>query len=127
MGRSINLRNHPVFNLWYTSFVCLFLLNQWLIYNDKTHWLLTSYLDDFLVLLIILPFTLWIMRWFLQKPKFLLDKEMILTAFLLVSLVFEAFLPTISKQYTRDYFDLVCYATSALGYYVYQQFYINKC
>ena len=126
MGSSVKQNKHPLLNSWFALFVFLFLINQWLINIKISHWFLFSYFDDLLVLLIILPLALWLMRWLLQKPNFFLEKGMILTAFIMISLVFEVFLPAISEKHTRDFFDILCYGLSGIGFYVYQQNILKK-
>lgn len=108
----------PVFNWIYFLLVILFLTNQLLEHLYLSHWIFRSYLDDLLVLPIILPITQVLLRLIYNKPSFKLDIPMIITAFLFVSIVFEIILPKFSTSYTSDYLDIVFYGIGGVIYWI---------
>lgn len=80
-----------------------------------------SYLDDLLVLPIILPFTLSLLRLIFRNEKLLLGLPLIITAIIMFTIVFELILPLYSNEYTRDYFDLLFYSLGGLMYWFYER------
>jgi len=97
----------------------LFSVNQFLIFSGVKHWFLTGYLDDLVLLPVILPLITVLLRLLADSPKLELDVGMVITAFILFSVVFEFVLPHFNKQYTADYFDVLCYG---IGGWIYITF-----
>ncbi|HSJ69683.1 MAG TPA: hypothetical protein VK921_18520 [Anditalea sp.] len=101
-------------------FSCLvFWINQYLeriqeIYIPYVH----AYLDDLLAMPVVLGITLQAFRWFHPlKDKFIFTKTHIILAVVYFSLIFEVILPMKSEIYTRDWWDVLCYALGALAFY----------
>lgn len=80
-----------------------------------------SYLDDLLVLPIILPFTLSLIRLIYRNKNLLLGLPLIINAIIMFTIVFELILPLYSNEYTRDYFDLLFYSLGGLMYWFYER------
>lgn len=80
-----------------------------------------SYLDDLLVLPIILPFTLSLLRLIYRNKNLLLGSSLIINAIIMFTIVFELILPHYSSEYTRDYFDLLFYSLGGLMYWLYER------
>ena len=49
------------------------------------------------------------------------DAPKIIAVWIVVSIVYEAILPSISEKFTRDLFDVIAYAAGAGGYYLYRK------
>lgn len=102
----------------------LFWINQYLekvlqIFIPFVH----SYLDDLLLMPVVLGLTLQIYRWIHPlKEKFSFTKIQIVVAVAYFSALFEGILPLWSNLYTRDLLDVVFYSIGAIIFY----FLINK-
>jgi len=107
------------------AFSCLlFWVNQYIervqgIYIPYVH----AYLDDLLAMPVVLGITLQAFRWFHPlKEKFVFSKTHVIIAVVYFSLIFEVILPMKSDTYTRDWWDVLCYAIGAVAFY----YWINK-
>ena len=76
-----------------------------------------NYYTDILCLAIILTSVLFVLRISRNAPKLVLNKSMILFAWLYVSVLFEFILPAYSEKYTQDYLDIAMYSIGAFLYY----------
>ncbi len=110
---------HPLFVIA----VLLFLLNQWLEHQGIYVPLLFSYLDDLLVMPIVLTLTLLFQRYVTFKdPGYTFSTWHVLVAIVYFSLIFEVVLPRYSSRYTADPLDVLAYAAGgALFYYFINQ------
>jgi hypothetical protein len=115
MDRSIDFIK-PLLSKCFWIPASLFILNQILEKLNWSHWWLRSYLDDILVLLVILPVIEVLMRLVTRNRFFKLDLPMVITAFLMLVVIFEWMLPNLSNRYTSDLWDVLCYA---IGMFVY--------
>lgn len=111
----------PVYHILYGILVLLFGIHKLLEYLNWSHWFMRSYLDDLLVLPIILPFTLSLLRLIFRNEKLLLGLPLIITAIIMFTIVFELILPFYSSEYTRDYFDLLFYSLGGVMYWLYER------
>lgn len=76
---------------------------------------LPSYFEDLLALPILLGISLFLMRLLAFKLEtFRLSIIQIVFTFLLVSVVFEIYLPSRSGAYIRDFYDIICYAVGTI-------------
>lgn len=76
---------------------------------------LPSYFEDLLALPILLGISLFLMRLLpFQVKSITLSKIQIGFTLLLVSAVFEFYLPSQSAAYIRDYYDLICYSVGTV-------------
>jgi hypothetical protein len=102
----------------------LFWINQYLervqgLYIPYVH----AYLDDLLAMPVVLGITLQAFRWFHPlKGQFVFTRTHIIIAVIYFSLIFEVILPMKSATYTRDWWDILCYAIGAVAFY----YWINK-
>lgn len=78
--------------------------------------LFTSYLDDFLLMPVILPICTALIRFLFRQPDFRLPIFYILSAIVAVVIVFEGILPAYSSVYTRDGWDVLMYSIGAAFY-----------
>lgn len=111
----------PIYNKVYGLFLLLFGIHQLLENLKWSHWIIRSYFDDLLVLPIILPFTLTLLRILFKNAKLVLELPLIITAAIMLTIVFEFILPNYSNEYTRDYFDLLFYSLGGLMYWLYER------
>lgn len=102
----------------------IFWINQYIeriqgLYIPYVH----AYLDDLLAMPVVLGITLQAFRWFHPlKERFIFSKTHVIIAVFYFSLIFEVILPMKSSTYTRDWWDVLCYAIGAAAFY----FWINK-
>jgi hypothetical protein len=85
--------------------------------NIQLGWI-DNYLDSFLAMPVIL--TLWLAerRWlFKQGSSYLLPLLHVVMATLYISLVSEMVFPLLSRRFTADWRDVVCYAVGSILFY----------
>lgn len=82
--------------------------------------ILTSYVNDFLSLPIVLTLLLVILRKFKNNSEYMLSYTMIFFAFLYQTTIFEFILPNISERYTYDVWDIVAYAVGGVFFLLIQ-------
>ncbi|KAA3611375.1 MAG: hypothetical protein DWQ05_20610 [Calditrichaeota bacterium] len=84
---------------------------------------LSSYLDDFLCLPLLLAGILYVQQRFVFKEQtYYLPIKQVIFSVLFIALVFEGILPWISQNHTRDLFDIIAYAGGAVLFH----FFINR-
>ena len=116
----IGLFKHPMFII--TSMA--FWINQYLeksleIFLPLYH----SYGDDLMAMPVVFGVCLQIMRWIHpMKTELTFTKKQLLIGLIYFSIVFELILPKLSKAYTADPLDLLCYM---IGTWVFHKF-MNK-
>ena len=110
----------PVLSPYFSVFTGLFLLNQLLEYLNSSFYLARAYLDDLLVVPIVLAVALSLLKWIYKNKNLTLDLSMVFTFFILISLLFEFILPRYSTAYTSDYLDVVCYAFGSVFFWFFQ-------
>ena len=115
----------PIYNWWYSIILSLFFLHQYLEYNEWSNRLMRSYFDDLLVLPIILPFTLVLIRLIFRNAQLKLGITLVVTALIMITLVFEFILPNYAEKYTKDYLDIIAYTIGGIIYIIYERIAIN--
>jgi len=116
MGGSISLLTRAKLNT-FLFFAFVFAANYLAQYFDVSNNFSRSYLDDLLALPVILYLTQLVLRMLYRFKDFKLDKTMIISGFLLVSITFEFVLPNYYNCHTKDYYDILCYAFGAIIFY----------
>lgn len=96
-------------NGWFLIFICLYLLHQWAAANGYSTSLLRFYFGDLLAMPIFLHLITISVRFLLNKPSFKADWVMLISLWLIVSIVFEGILPQYYDRYTQDYMDVLVY------------------
>jgi hypothetical protein len=76
-----------------------------------------SYLDDLVVMPIILTVALVLIRVLFQKPNFEFPKSYLFVAFVYFSIYFEWWIPQVNNAFTSDWMDIVCYGIGTLVYF----------
>lgn len=112
---------HPIRSLVYLFFCLLFLGNQFIEAQQWSTPFLRGYLDDILVIPIVLPFVLGLMRFVFEREVNYFSPFLIAVTVLLFAIVFEFVLPNFSSTYTADILDVACYAAGGLIFWQYQK------
>jgi hypothetical protein len=103
--------------------VLLFLTNQWLEHIGIFIPLLFSYLDDLLVMPIVLTLTLLFQRMVtFRNPAYTYSAWHVVVAVAYFALMFELVLPRYLARYTSDPIDVLAYAVGGALFY----FFINQ-
>ncbi len=110
----------PIFSIYFSIAILLFVISQLLQYFNSAPLFVSSYLDDIVVIPIILPIVQVLLRIIQKNQHYQLDFGMVLTTVLLLTIVFEIILPRYSTRYTSDYWDVFCYSLGALFYWKFQ-------
>lgn len=105
--------SHPLFIIVFSAYVSYYFLK---ILNIRMPEIITNYLADLLSLFIVNTVILWILRIIKSNKKIELKPEMVIASFLMFSVFFEFYLPSINNYYYLDYLDVLCYLTSALSF-----------
>lgn len=95
----------------------LFSTNQLVLLSEIQHPFLSGYVDDILVIPIVLSLVTILIRFFTKNPSFRVDLGMLITSVVLFSIAFEWLLPRFSDKYTADPIDVLCYCVGAIVYY----------
>lgn len=119
MGFSINYIR-PFSSLVFIVSALLFSIHQILIFTDNSFVILDSYLDDLVVMPIVLTGATVILRVATRNANFNVDVGMIVLAFFMFTVIFEFILPRFSTEYTSDYLDILCYGIGAVLYYFFR-------
>lgn len=101
-----NRRLHILLVLWF-----IFIMNQLLVYRGISIPFLQSYLDDLLVMPIVLGTYLIIMQ--IWKPTFRVPLPWTLSTLFIFIILFECILPQLSNRYTADWKDGIMYCISS--------------
>lgn len=112
MFKSINLYFFIPLFLWFTHQI--FVLNQ-----INIEWL-DCYLDDFVILPILLGISLIIQQNFITNYSFIFHLKTIVFCILYFGLAFEVIIPIFNQHYTSDWKDCVAYAIGGLYFYFFQ-------
>ena len=113
----------------YLFFSCLllFLINQGLVlFEVQRPEFMSSYLNDLLVMPIILTVCLFATRFIHSDHSIRLSLFSAFSLAALYSLYFEGYLPGKSARYTADGLDVALYFLGALIFYVFQNFGFGK-
>ena len=111
------LKNLPA-KPFFFCFSILFLLHQFTqkIANVSIPFA-DNYLDNLLAMPILLSCLLAERRWFLKQETYVFSLLEVSTMVLVMSFIFEGLFPYWSKDFTRDYWDVVAYIMGGLFFY----------
>ncbi len=112
----------------FQAFLVFFIF--WLIFHLSKNWIvfpifLSSYFDDFLVVPMVLTFSLFLQQTWVN-PLFVYSKFFILSVILYFGFLFEIILPRFISAYTSDKYDLIAYFIGGIVFYILQIFFIKK-
>ena len=112
----------------FQAFLVFFIF--WLIFHISKNWIifpifLNSYFDDFLVLPMVLTFSLFLQqKW--VNPLFVYSKFFILSVVMYFGILFEIILPKFIPAYTSDIYDLIAYFIGGIIFHIIQNIFIKK-
>ncbi len=112
----------------FQAFLVFFI--SWLIFHLPKNWIsfpifLNSYFDDFLVVPIVLTFSLFLQQTWVN-PLFVYSKFFILSVVMYFGILFEIILPKFIPAYTSDIYDLIAYLIGGIIFYFLQNIFIKK-
>lgn len=97
----------------------LFIIHLVLLYANIHLRIIDNYLDDILLLPIVLGIALFIQRkWIAKSNQFVFGKIIIVAAWLYFCIMFEAVIPPFNTSFTADWLDCIAYGLGALYFYV---------
>ena len=83
--------------------------------------IINSYLNDFLIIPIVLFISLQVLKWSKNNKKYKLPLSIILYICFLYSLLFEFIFPKYLARYTKDFVDVFLYFASGFIFYFLQK------
>lgn len=84
------------------------------------------YLNDFLIIPIVLSVSLWVLRWSKNDKNYVIPIWIILYMCALYAILYEFILPKTYLRYTADFIDVVLYFVSGVIFYNLQKKTVNK-
>lgn len=79
------------------------------------------YLNDFLIIPIVLYCCLIVLKWSRNDPNYKLSLPIILYLCVLYSVLFEFVFPKFMARYTKDFIDIILYFTGGITFYILQK------
>lgn len=79
------------------------------------------YLNDFLIIPIVLTISLYILRWSKNNKNYHIPLSIVLYSCFMYSFLFECFLPKFHLRYTSDFIDVILYFASGIIFYILQK------
>jgi len=83
--------------------------------------IINNYVNDFLIIPIILFISLHLLKWSKNSKNYTLPLALILYLCLLYSILFEFILPNYLARYTKDYIDIIAYFAGGFVFYFLQK------
>ncbi len=112
---------HPIKNIFFVGFSTIYLIIQ---STRKLGFyipeVLNSYVTDYLFIPLLLMFSLWLTRVVKRDVTIKLTLPMIVISVILISFIFEYYLPQTSLLYTADKIDVLMYLLGGVSYYYIQ-------
>ena len=105
----------------------LFYISAGLVYTTiyvsrRQHIALNEWINNYVTDLLAVPIVLSIVLWLIQRiPRYnreSLSWQMVLLAWIYMSIVFESMLPLMSPRYTSDPLDVLCYLIGSVSYII---------
>lgn len=90
-------------------------------FNVKLPLLVNNYLNDFLIIPIVLSLSLLVLRLIRKDSSFTISISIILYVFFFYSVFFEYYMPKISTRYTSDMVDVLLYFLGGVWFWVLQK------
>ncbi|APZ44890.1 hypothetical protein BW723_00680 [Polaribacter reichenbachii] len=86
-------------------------------FNISLPKIINNYLNDFLIIAIVLYISLLFLRWSRNNSNFTLTLSIILYVCFMYSILFEFVFPNYLARYTKDYVDIILYFASGYIFY----------
>ncbi|KAA9340079.1 hypothetical protein [Adhaeribacter soli] len=116
LGRlNLNTFRNPLF----ISCALLYGLNVLFLQKTYRFWFLQNYLNDLLCLPLVLFVTVFLQRTLFRKPAYRLTVYQVGIAAVYFSVMFEAVIPLFNQRYTADFWDVICYCSGGLLFYLF--------
>jgi hypothetical protein len=90
-------------------------------YNVPLPRIIRFYLNDFLIIPIILFISLQVLKWSKNEKNHIISLPVILYLCLMYSILFEFIFPKYLARYTKDFVDVILYFASGFLYYKLQK------
>ncbi|WP_218599587.1 hypothetical protein [Polaribacter sp. NJDZ03] len=90
-------------------------------FNVQLPRIVRHYVNDFLIIPIVLYICLYVLKWSKNDKKYTLSLPIILYVCFLYSLLFEFIFSTYLARYTKDFIDIILYFTSGFIFYYFQK------
>lgn len=100
-----------------SSFVLGIIIYTFQSFNLYLPKIINNYLNDFLIIPILLFICLLFLRWSRNEPNFRFNFGIILYICLMYSILFEFVFPNYLARYTKDYVDIILYFASGFIFY----------
>jgi hypothetical protein len=126
MGGRLDYAIQPLKSWFYLALISVFLLNQFAEKVDLSFAYQRAYLDDVLVVPVVLPFVLFLLRTIFYKQIRFINLVMLISFIVSLSFIFEFVLPGYSSKYTADSWDVLCYLIGGGIYWGYQHYLYRK-
>ncbi|PQJ78634.1 hypothetical protein BTO18_05280 [Polaribacter porphyrae] len=84
------------------------------------HYLINNYVNDFLIIPIVLFICLLFLRWSRNNKNFTLSLPIVIYLCIMYSILFEFIFPNFLARYTKDYIDVLLYFAGGLLFYLLQ-------
>ena len=102
------------------ALLVLFITHMGLIYGNIHIAIIDNYLDDIILLPIVLGTALFIQRkWIAKNNQFVFGKIIIVAAWLYFCVMFEAVIPPFNIGFTADWLDCIAYGLGACYFYIF--------
>lgn len=78
---------------------------------------INNYLNDFLIIPILLFMCLLFLKWSRNEPNFRINAGIVLYICIMYSILFEFVFPNYLARYTKDYIDIILYFAGGITFY----------
>jgi hypothetical protein len=109
-----------------SSFILGTLIYTFQYFNVQLPKIIHNYLNDFLIIPIVLFICLFVLRWTRNDNNFTLSLAIIIYVSFMYSVLFEFVFPKYLERYTKDFIDVILYFTSGFIFYYLQKKQKNK-
>jgi hypothetical protein len=107
-------------NVYFILPIFLWFLHLALVIKNINILIFNSYLDDLLVLPIILGVSLVIQQNLIANKSFTFNIKTLVYCWLYFSITFEIIVPIFNKHFTADWKDSIAYAIGGIYFYIFQ-------
>ena len=83
--------------------------------------LINNYLNDFLIIPIVLTLSVYILRFTRNNKSYKIPIIVIVFLIIIYAIFFEIYMPTVSQRYTADVFDVLTYFLGGFWFYSLQE------
>ncbi|MES2725745.1 MAG: magnesium citrate secondary transporter [Bacteroidota bacterium] len=102
------------------ALLVLFIAHMLFIYGNIHIAIIDNYLDDILLLPIVLGTALFVQRkWIAKHNQFVFNRIIIIATWLYFCIMFEVVIPPFNKGFTADWLDCIAYGLGACYFYVF--------